>query len=542
MFSRLRTGIRSVSTLGTKPSIIRLEMSHTATAEGTASYAERFADATSGYFKPFGRTGLTVSAFGFGGYRVVDNSELHRRSLSKALLHGCNLVDTSSNYTGGGSERLVGQVISQLIEEGELSREEVVVVTKVGYAQGENLELLQRADQQGAPYDDVVRYADGCWHCIHRKFLEAQLERSLTRLDMSHVDVYLLHNPEYYLSDAQHRGEGSLDERRREYDRRIAVAFDWLEGQVDAGRIGSYGISSNTFPASTDDPEHTSLERMIELAKQVRTAHHFSTIQLPMNLLERGGVTEKNQRERQQNVLDLARENGLGVLINRPLNAITSTGLVRLADVAQSSRRPDEIRGELDAALGETTSIEASIMREVAKHSDGSVDTVHIERQLGIAATLERRWTEMSSLEHWNDIVERSLVPAIAQLTTAIQARFGEEHSLMDQLRAYSSSMLGVLRLIGEHYGSIAQHRATAIAAAVDGALVGDVGDSMSLSRTSLWLLSSLPQVSTVLVGMRRPEYVDDVLGLASRELLEGAEGVFEKLDAGGAIEGALEQ
>ena len=56
-------------------------------------------------YGPLGSTGLSVSRFGFGGYRVTDESSQHGEALSKALLEGANLVDTSTNYTDGGSER-----------------------------------------------------------------------------------------------------------------------------------------------------------------------------------------------------------------------------------------------------------------------------------------------------------------------------------------------------------------------------------------------------------------------------------------------------
>lgn len=45
------------------------------------------------------------------------------------------VVDTSANYTGGSSERLVGDVINRWQESGESKAAEgVVVVSKFGYA------------------------------------------------------------------------------------------------------------------------------------------------------------------------------------------------------------------------------------------------------------------------------------------------------------------------------------------------------------------------------------------------------------------------
>src|SRR5262245_64661692 len=99
----------------------------------TRAFAERHAAAGAGAYGPLGRTGLTVSRLGFGGYRVNDGAPVHRSALEQALAGGVNLVDTSTNYTDGGSERLVGHVVGEAIRRGRIAREGIVVVSKVGY-------------------------------------------------------------------------------------------------------------------------------------------------------------------------------------------------------------------------------------------------------------------------------------------------------------------------------------------------------------------------------------------------------------------------
>ncbi|MFT5433150.1 MAG: aryl-alcohol dehydrogenase-like predicted oxidoreductase, partial [Myxococcota bacterium] len=190
-----------------------------------------------------GRTGLTVSGIGFGAYRIRESEDEHRRALAQALAAGCNLLDTSTNYGDGSSERLVGQVLPK-----EMDRDGVVVVSKVGYVQGRNLTEAKQRLADGNPYPEMVRYSDRCWHCIHPEFLEAQITASLERMQLSCVDVMLLHNPEYFLMDrARNPGAMSLEQRRDVYYRRVAHAFEFLEAQVSAGRIAHYGVSSNTF-------------------------------------------------------------------------------------------------------------------------------------------------------------------------------------------------------------------------------------------------------------------------------------------------------
>ncbi|MFH1059595.1 MAG: aldo/keto reductase, partial [Pseudomonadota bacterium] len=72
-------------------------------------------------YQPLGNSGLMVSAAGFGGYRVDVEVAEHHEALENALKAGINLVDTSTNYTDGHSERLVGAVLGRLMGQGVLS-------------------------------------------------------------------------------------------------------------------------------------------------------------------------------------------------------------------------------------------------------------------------------------------------------------------------------------------------------------------------------------------------------------------------------------
>ena len=175
-----------------------------------------------------------------------DETPAHHQALLDALRGGVNLVDTSTNYTEGASERLFGQALGEIVRAGERRREELIVVSKIGYVQGENLERAQERETAGRPLPEVVKYGEGVWHCIHPEFLADQLTRSLARLRLQSLDVCLLHNPEYFLMDAHERSYGTLDRRRREFYARLAAAFGFLEEQVRAGRLRAYGVSSNT--------------------------------------------------------------------------------------------------------------------------------------------------------------------------------------------------------------------------------------------------------------------------------------------------------
>jgi aryl-alcohol dehydrogenase-like predicted oxidoreductase len=300
-----------------------------ASSEGTRRFAARFVDKVypSGAYRPLGRTGLLTSSLGFGTYRVDALNPEHAAALEMALQGGVNLIDTSTNYTDGSSETLIGNVIANH------ARDEIILVSKVGYVQGQALLLAHDREERDTPFPEMVKYADGCWHCIHPDFLADQLDRSLARLQVDKIDVYLLHNPEYFFSHAVKRNETRwLKTLREEFYDRIRRAFAWLESQVQKGRIGFYGVSSNTFVVPTDHPESTSLEQMWTIAGAIASDHHFAVAQLPANLFESGAALIPNNGGGQQTTLEFARDHDLAVLVNRPLNAFHKERLIRLAD------------------------------------------------------------------------------------------------------------------------------------------------------------------------------------------------------------------
>jgi aryl-alcohol dehydrogenase-like predicted oxidoreductase len=311
-------------------------MPGSASAEGTRRSAQRAIDegTSASAYRALGRTGLVTSSLGFGGYRIDDRTPEHAAALEQALLGGVNLIDTSTNYTDGSSETCIGNVLARH------RREEVIVVSKVGYVQGQALAMARAREQRGAAFPEIVKCTDGCWHCIHPEFLADQLDRSLGRLRVEKVDVYLLHNPEYFFTGAAKRPRsGSLEALRDEFYDRIRRAFSQLEDEVRRGRIGCYGVSSNTFGDPASDPEATSLERMWTIAGEVAREHHFAIAQLPANLFESGAMRTRNNLAGTRTVLEFAQEHDLAVLVNRPLNAFYREHLIRLADTPV--RSPD---------------------------------------------------------------------------------------------------------------------------------------------------------------------------------------------------------
>ena len=449
-----------------------------------------------------------VSGAGFGGYRVNAGVAAHEEALKKALTGGINLIDTSANYADGGSEQLVGQVLKDLIESDRITREQVVVVSKGGYLQGNNYALSQQRKNDGKPFEEIVEYADGLEHCIHPGFLDDQIGRSLERLGLETLDGYLLHNPEYYLGWAYKQGM-DRESVEVEYYRRIDQAFRYLEEEVDSGRIRFYGISSNTFPAPVDDPEFTALKRVWEIAESIGRDHHFRVIQLPFNLFETGAAVEKNQPEG-KTVLNLAREERLGVLINRPLNAFTGRRMVRLASMDVRSRMDYK---EIIQRIKDLAQSETRLWRKILPGMESIPGglRVRIKQQGCFAETLKHHWRTFGSYERWREAKDGIFLPRIQGVMDFLKAHADKNSDLAEWIPSHERTLDRAFRAVASIYADDAvalEKRILTMLAKADDAW----SKSGTLSQKAIRALVSTAGVSTVLVGMRKEAYVSDVL------------------------------
>ena len=263
-----------------------------------------------------------MSNFAFGTYRISEHNPQHIQALRTAIASGITMIDTSSNYMDGGAERAIALAFREFDDD---KKDEVEIVSKYGYIQNSNLALHKET-----PFEEVVEFSEDCYHSISQSFQEQQLSNSLERLEIKTLDCYLIHNPEYYLLDAINRGV-ERDERMDEMYKRLFDAFLGLELEVQNGRIKSYGISSNSFSKDHKSDEFLPYEDLLTLAEDAagevgNKEHSFTTIELPINILETEGLM----------CASWAKRNGLRVLANRPLNAEYKNLMFRLADYDES--------------------------------------------------------------------------------------------------------------------------------------------------------------------------------------------------------------
>jgi diketogulonate reductase-like aldo/keto reductase len=140
--------------------------------------------------------GVPAPCLGLGTWRMGESRSSHAADVTavrQALELGYRLIDTAEMYGDGGAERVVGEALRGALQTGAVQREDVFLVTKV---------LPSNAG---------------------RKATVAACERSLDRLGVDHVDLYLLH----------WRGGHPLIE--------TVAAFEALR---ERGRIRAWGVSN----------------------------------------------------------------------------------------------------------------------------------------------------------------------------------------------------------------------------------------------------------------------------------------------------------
>ncbi len=481
--------------------------------ENIEAYASQFPQMT---YSPLGRTGLSISQVGFGGYRISDDNNTQREALTQALLNGVNLIDTSSNYGNGGSERLIGEVMLDLIKQGKLSRKQVVIISKGGYLQGENFAISQQRKGENRSWADLVPYSNQLEHCIHPDFLADQITRSLERLQMDTIDVYLLHNPEYYLGWVK-KLDVDIEQARVEYERRLELALRHLESEVANGRIRAYGISSNSFPKAPDSYDFTSLEKMLDIAESISADHHFQVIQFPMNVLEPEAAVQPNQTAG-QTLLQLAHSSGIGTLVNRPLNAVVGNNLIRLATPPQVQGNPDpghvahsiRLLGEQEARL--TRAVFGIDIPHRTKHEFGAT--------MEAARLLNNRWSGFGTFSNWRDVRTGYLEPRSTFATRFLKTRPELPPEAAAWVAEYEAAFKTAVDNVTAYYRAQEIGMIDGIRANI-GAVDGEWRGAKTISQAAVRALRTTQGVNCVLVGMRTPAYVTDVLTDAAQKITQ---------------------
>ena len=219
-------------------------------------------------YRELGKTGIKVSAIGFGGWAIGGPSEASGTPLGwgrttdedslaairRARDLGVTFFDTADSYGFGRSESLLGIVLSR-------KREDVVLATKVGVVRNSTGELRKDFSKQ-----HIFVAVDG----------------SLKRLRSDYIDLYQVHNP-------------TIDDLRRE------EIQDAMERLQDNGKIRFWGVS-------VSNPEE---------GLEVVRRGWGNTLQVLYNILNQAPAQE---------LFPIAKEKGYGIIARVPLASGLLTG------------------------------------------------------------------------------------------------------------------------------------------------------------------------------------------------------------------------
>ena len=289
-----------------------------ATPEGTKKFAERWTEISQQNYKNVNN--LTLSNVGIGTYLGnpdVETDKLVEDAIKKSILGGINVIDSAINYRAQKAERSVGNAIAQLINNNDISREEIFVSTKNGYVtnDGDIKEDLMQYVMREYGKTGIVKEGDISpgYHCMTIPYLNDQLERSLKNLGLDCVDLMYLHNSV----------EGQTHLPREQFLKNLKDVFDLYEKKRKEGKIRFYGMATwECFRTTPENPLFLQLAEVMDLAVQAGGKEHgFRFIQLPFNLMLDQAYMTKNHNVggKTVSVLEAAQEFNLGVFTSVPI-------------------------------------------------------------------------------------------------------------------------------------------------------------------------------------------------------------------------------
>ncbi|RNL65779.1 aldo/keto reductase [Nocardioides marmoriginsengisoli] len=220
-----------------------------------------------------GSTGLKVSRLGLGSMTWGRDTDEHeaRDQLVSFVEAGGTLLDTAAGYANGDSERVIGSLLGDVVP-----RDEIVLATKAGIAH------LRGERETNAS----------------RGFLLSNLDASLRRLKVDHVDLWQVHT---WVDDCP-----------------LEETLGALDHAVSSGRVRYVGISNYTGWQSAQAAtwQRAVPGRAVPISNQVE-----------YSLLSRGVEAE---------VVPAAQALGLGILPWSPLGRGVLTGKYRTGTPADS--------------------------------------------------------------------------------------------------------------------------------------------------------------------------------------------------------------
>lgn len=255
--------------------------------------------------RTLGSTGLQVSRLGLGTLtwgRDTDEYEA-REMLIAFVAAGGSLLDTAAGYGDGASEELIGSLLGDAV-----SRDDVVIATKAGISR-------RRGERETN---------------VSRGRLIAELDASLRRLGVDHVDLWQVHT--------------WVDETPLE------ETLSALDYAVTTGRASYVGVSNYTGWQTA---------QAATWQRAVPGRATLASTQVEYSLLNRSVEAE---------IVPAAQALGLGLLPWSPLGRGVLTGKYRTGTPADSRAASSHFSGFVGAYLNERSQ---RIVEAVCRAADG---------------------------------------------------------------------------------------------------------------------------------------------------------------------------
>jgi aryl-alcohol dehydrogenase-like predicted oxidoreductase len=190
-------------------------------------------------------TPVTLGAWSFGGWFWGGQDEAKSdRTIRASIDAGVTSIDTAPVYGFGRSEEVLGRALLGL-------RDQVQILTKVG---------LRWDLEEGSHYfdtNDVDGQARSIWRNLRPESIRHEVEQSLGRLQVDHLDLVQCHWPDPSTP--------------------IPESMGTLRDLVHEGKIGAVGVSNfspeqmreaqaalGDVPLASDQPAYSLLDRRIE--------------------------------------------------------------------------------------------------------------------------------------------------------------------------------------------------------------------------------------------------------------------------------------
>jgi aryl-alcohol dehydrogenase-like predicted oxidoreductase len=248
-----------------------------------------------------------------------EHSRLFREAITYALLNGINFIDTAINYRGMRSERDIGFVISNLIEEEKVNRNQFVISSKAGIIPGDGEIMLRPINYMKEKLIDTeilsmedVYLEDTLWLTMNPKYFEYALNVSRSHLNLETIDIYYIHELELSM---KHYGPNEFYKRLKD----IIIAY---ENMVSCGKIMEYGMATwDAFQLEPFEDKYISLEKVMGVVESVTVNHHFKHLMLPINLQKKESVEKETQSYNGQNltIIECAKKFGIDLHISGSL-------------------------------------------------------------------------------------------------------------------------------------------------------------------------------------------------------------------------------